>query len=121
MSTDNRSGPETGLAFAQRVRSNPGFRAFASVLGLRIGCGKSLDALYMLRSIGCEDSIAHAIIDKWPTRRNRFLEMAGLSLQEEAACRFACFVGDELERRDWPSLLRQALEGIDRKAARRGR
>ena len=111
-------GPRTGMAFAARVRSNPGFRAFAAVIGLRITNGHALDALYMLRAIGCTDEIAYKIADEWPTKKNSYLEAAGLTLAEEAACRFACFI-DDLEKYDWPSLLRRAL--VDAELARRTR
>jgi hypothetical protein len=90
-----------------QVRGNPGFAAFAALIGERIGNGRSIDALRMLQAIGATGAIAHAILEGWPrrctgtlylARTERFYRCASCeALDFNAEAPHAC--GRELNRR----------------------
>ena len=94
----------------RKVGQNPGFVAFAAILHNRVREGRSSEAFSMLRAIGCPPKIAHDLLEGWPTTEDekRTPPVAGLSVMEEAAVRFAFFVED-LNAHNWSELIRQAV------------
>jgi hypothetical protein len=87
-----------------RVRRNPGFVAFSSLLGQRIAAGRSVDAFRMLVSLGAPEQLAHKIVETWPGEWK--LDKHGLA--DAGALRLATLI-DDIGRYDWPELLKQAV------------
>lgn len=91
------------------VRRRPGYVAFCRLLGLKIREGQALDAFRMLQEIGAPGELAHKIVDGWPLEEGQRRTPAEImTLEEEAAVRFAFFV-PQFEQHDWPALLRRAV------------
>lgn len=95
------------IARLKTVRSNPGFLAFARILGLRIADGRTLDAFRMLCDVGAPPEIAHKIVEGWTTPDTAKLH-AIVPASVEAAVRLSFFI-PAYETAPWPELLARAV------------
>ena len=94
-----------------KISAQPGFVAFARIMGLRIVNGQSRSAFRMLSKIGAPAELAHRIIENWPVETaDARLDSFGVELSEEATIRLAFFI-DDLSRYDWAGVLSSALFG----------
>jgi hypothetical protein len=112
---------EEAAEHVRAVRDQPGFVAFARVVGLRINNGQSLEALHMLEAVGCTPKLAHEIVEGWNVNKAWHLSAVeckklGISRVELSAIRFSKFI-DEIELYNWGPLLKKAARAaMQRKA-----
>jgi hypothetical protein len=92
-----------------RVRCNPGFTAFSSLLSQRIETGRGTDAYLMLVALGAPPALAWKIMTEWPSE----WDLGKYGLTQRGSLRLATFI-DDISLYDWPTLLNQAVRAAAR-------